>query len=251
MDLQAASRITALALLTFWMAPSLPRTAWGAEAGSQDGFLSQKLEILVYPSDHRFEQSGRGWTFQREISLFQGYLWRYSLRRLSVETHIDIVHRKLLPEELLNYGPRFGFLLDRSPQVISDLRARGVSGLPLLLLYDAPPARPSRIAGRTFIEGGYSSIPLSPRYFQDDGFDRPLHLVMAHEYLHQIDLAFSRLRRPSSFLDPDGAGLPGYPPCIDPGGGDLSLRSILQFDSSCKPVDWEALAPAYGTWMRR
>ena len=74
---------------------------------------------------------------------------------------------------------------------------------------------------------------------------------MAHEYLHQIDLAFSRLHLSASFLDPDGADQGGYPPCIDSGGGDLSLRTILQYDRSCKPVDWELLAPAYGTWVPR
>lgn len=237
----------ALLLAILPAAPVLP-----ADSGvSRDGYLSQKVEVVLYPSDQGFEESERGWILRREVSLLEGYLWRYSLRRLSVEVRLNVVHRRLRPEEFRDYGERFGFLLDRSPEVEADLRGLGVAGAPLLLLYDPPAGCPNRIAGRTFFEGAHSSIPLSPRYFSQSGFERPLHLVMAHEYIHQIDLAFGRLHHASAFLDPDGAGEAGYPPCIDPGGGDLSLRSVLQFDRSCGPVDWEILSPAYGTWIPR
>jgi len=239
------------AFLALLAAPPLWSSTTAPSDPPPDGYLSQEVQILVYPSDLRFEESDRGWTVEREASLFQAYLWRHSLRRLSLEARVSIIHRRLLPGEFRDYGPRFGFLLDRSPQVEADLRGLGTSNLPLLLLYDPPPDCPNRIAGRTFFEGGHSSIPLSPRYFQGQGFDRPLHLVMAHEYLHQIDLAFSRLRHPSAFLDPDGAGQEGYPPCIDDGGGDLSLRTLLQFDRSCRPVEWNLLAPSCGTWIPR
>jgi len=248
---RARSRV--LALFTAFLAGlSVSGAAPPPDAGAPgDGFLSQRVEILLYPSDGGFEASERGSILRREVSLLEGYLWRHSLRRLSVEVRLNVVHRRLRKEEFRDYGERFGFLLDRSPQVEADLRELGITASPLLLLYDPPPECPNRIAGRTFFEGSHSSVPLSPRYFLQSGFDRPLHLVLAHEYIHQIDLAFSRLRHPSAFLDPDGAGQPGYPPCIDPGGGDLSLRSVLRFDRSCGPVDWGLLTPAYGTWIAR
>lgn len=241
-----------LALLSAILMGLPIRGALHADNGAPgDGYLSQRVEVLVYPSDDRFEESDRGWILRREISLFEGYLWRHSLRRLSVEVRVNVVHRRPGRGEFRNYGDRFGFLLDRSPEVEADLRSLGATGSSLLLLYDPPPDCPNRIAGRTFYEGTHSSIPLSPRYFLQSGFDRPLHLVMAHEYIHQIDLAFSRLHHPSGFLDPDGAGQEGYPPCIDSEGGDRSLRTVLQFDRSCGPVDWGLLSPAYGTWISR
>jgi hypothetical protein len=239
------------ALLGLALSPAIASAAPSPTGAAPDGYLSQKVEILVYAADAGFEDSERGWTLRREISLFEGYLWRYSLRKLSVDSRLDVVHRKLLAGEFRDYGAQFGFLLDRSAAVEADLRARGAADLPLLILYDPPPDRPNRLAGRTFFEGRHSSIPLSSRYFMQDGFYRPLHLVMSHEYLHQIDLAFSRLRHPAEFLDPDGVGQLDYPPCIEPGGGDLSLRTLLRFDRGCGPVDWELLAPSFGTWNPR
>ncbi|PYQ11140.1 MAG: hypothetical protein DMH00_08940 [Acidobacteria bacterium] len=218
---------------------------------ASDGYLSRRLEVMVYPADKEFETSARGLTLEREISLFEGYLWRYSLRHLSVEAHLNVVHRPLGGDEFRDYGDQFGYLLDRSPQVEKDLHDLGLAPGSLMLIYDPPADRPARLAGRTFFEGSHSSIPLRETYFQEDGFFRPLHLVMAHEYLHQIDLAFSRLGRPWEFLDPDGAGLPDYPSCIDPGGGDLSLRTLLQYNKDCQPVPWELLAPVYGIWVPR
>ncbi|MCI0658429.1 MAG: hypothetical protein L0170_15365 [Acidobacteria bacterium] len=224
----------------------------GATATQEpDGYLSRRVELVVYPSDPQFEQSPRGWTLQREVSLFEGYLWRNSLRHLAVETRVTVIHRSLDPEEFRDYGAQFGFMLDRSPKVNSDLKARGIEAPSLILLYVPPPAKPARLAGRTFYEGGHSSIPLKEVYFQENGFFRPLHLVMAHEYLHQIDLEFSKLHLPGEFLDPDGAGLADYPPCIDSGGGDLSLRTLLQFNRDCRQVRWELLSPAYGAWIPR
>jgi len=233
------------------MALCAPLPAAGSDVSS-DGYLSRRLEVLVYPSERDFEQSPKSLTLEREISLFGGYLWRHSLRHLSVETRVTVVHRHLDPEEFRDYGEQFGFLLDRSPRVESDLRARGVDpSSSLLILYAPPPDRPARLAGRTFFEGGHSSIPLRDTYFQEDGFFRPLHLVLAHEFLHQVDLEFSRLHHPGGFLDPDGADLGAYPPCIDAGGGDLSLRTLLQFNRDCGRVRWELLAPVYGTWVPR
>ena len=161
MQLSARPGILLAALLAFPIVPCAFGASSRPAGDSGDGFLSQRIEILVYPSDDRFEESDRGWTLQREASLFTGYLWRYSLRRLSLEAHVDIVHRKLQPGEFRDYGSRYGFLLDRSPEVEADLRALGVLALPLLILYDPPPDRPNRIAGRTFFEGTHSSIPLS------------------------------------------------------------------------------------------
>jgi len=217
----------------------------------QDGYLSRNLLILVYPADTGFDSSPRGWILRREISLFEGYLWRYSERRLAVETRFSIVHRSLRPEEFRDYGNQFGFLLDRSPQVEADIQSLGEDPSSLVLLYDPPPDRPNRIAGRTFFAGAHSSIPLSSRYFEQDGFPRPLHLVLVHEYLHQLDLSFSRNHHPEGFLDPDGAGLPDYPSCIDPGGGDLSMRTLLQYNRFCRPIDWMLLAPDQGSWVSR
>jgi hypothetical protein len=216
-----------------------------------DGYLSRRVEILVYPGDHDFERSTRGLTLEREITLFEGYLWRHSHRHLAVEARATVMHRNLSPEEFRNYGEQFGYLLDLSPRIESDIREKGLSHDSLILLYDSPSDRPSRLAGRTFFEGSHSSIPLRDSYFLDDGFTRPLHLVMAHEFLHQIDLAFSRLGRSADFLDPDAAGSSEAPPCIDAGGGDLSLRSLLQFNRECRPVRWDLLAPAFGTWVTR
>jgi len=224
----------------------------GASAPEQtDGYLSQRVEVVVYPSDPSFEQSPRGWTLQRETSLFEGYLWRNSQRHLSVEARLTVIHRPLEPAEFRDYGEQFGFLLDRSPQVDADLKSRGLDATSLILIYVPLPGRPARLAGRTFYEGGHSSIPLKEVYFQEDGFFRPLHLVMAHEYLHQLDLEFSKLHLPAEFLDPDGAGIADYPACIDAGGGDLSLRTLLQFNRDCKGVRWDLLAPAYGVWTPR
>ncbi len=226
--------------------------AAGATApGEPDGYLARRLEVVVYPSDPHFEQSPRGWTLEREISLFEGYLWRNSLRHLAVDTRVTIVHRSLEPGEFRDYGEQFGFLLDRSPKVDSDLKSHGIEATSLILIYVPPPGKQARLAGRTFYEGGHSSIPLKEVYFQKDGFFRPLHLVMAHEYLHQIDLEFSKLQLPGEFLDPDGAGLADYPSCIDSGGGDLSLRTLLQFNRDCRQIRWELLSPTYGAWIPR
>jgi hypothetical protein len=229
---------------------ALPASAAAPEPPG-DGYLSRRVEILVYPNERDFERSERGLTLEREITLFEGYLWRHSLRHLSVEAHATVIHRDLSSEEFRNYGEQFGYLLDLSPRIESDLRERSLSHDSLILLYDSPADRPSRLAGRTFFEGSHSSIPLRDSYFRDDGFSRPLHLVMAHEFLHQIDLAFSRLGRSADFLDPDAAGSPEAPPCIDSGGGDLSLRSLLQYNRECRPVRWDLLAPAFGIWVPR
>src|SRR5713101_8569751 len=105
----------------------------------QDGYLSRKLLILVYPADAGFDSSPRGWILRREISLFEGYLWRYSDRRLAVDTRCSILHRSLRPEEFRDYGERFGFLLDRSSQVEADIQSLGEDPSSLVLLYDAPP----------------------------------------------------------------------------------------------------------------
>ena len=216
-----------------------------------DGYLTRPTVVLVYPGDSRFESSERGLTLQREVDLFAAYLWRYSGRRLSVEPRIHVVHRSLSPREFRNYGSEFGFLLDRSPEVKEDLERLAESPESLLILYDPLPGLPPRLAGRTFFPGEHSSIPLRPVYFQADGFYRPLHLVLAHEFLHQVDLAFSRLKYPAEFLDPDGAGAPGYPRCIDAGGGDLTLRTVLQYNRACEPVRYQLLAPDFGTWIVR
>jgi hypothetical protein len=227
-----------------WEAPAEPNPPGG------DGYLVRRLDIVVYPADPGFESSRRGWTLQREIEFFGGYLWRHSGRRLSVDSRITVVHRALEPEEFREQGRPFGFLLDRSSRVEEDLR-----GIPnvsdLLILYDPPRDRPPGLAGRTFSGAFASSIPLSGRYFEDDGFSRPLHLVMVHEYLHQLGLAFARIRRPAGFLDPDLAGRPGAPGCLDRAGADLAMRSVLRFDSACGPVDWKALDPGEGTWVAR
>jgi len=216
-----------------------------------DGYLSRRVEVVVYSSDPQFDESARGWTLRREVSLFEGYLWRNSLRHLSVETRLTTIHRSLASDEFRDYGEQFGFLLDRSPKVDADLRARGIEAASLILIYEPPPGKPARLAGRTFYEGGHSSIPLKEVYFLENGFFRPLHLVMAHEYLHQIDLEFSKLHLPGEFLDPDGAGAADYPNCIDSGGGDLSLRTLLQFNRDCRRVRWDRLAPTYGEWIPR
>jgi len=230
---------------------SVSTSATAAAEPPGDGYLSRRVAILVYPEDRDFERSARGLTLDREITLFEGYLWRHSLRHLAVEARVTVVHRDLSSEEFRNYGEQFGYLLDLSPKIESDIREKGLSRDCLILLYDSPADRPSRLAGRTFFEGAHSSIPLRDSYFLEDGFYRPLHLVMAHEFLHQIDLAFSRLGHSADFLDPDAAGSPEAPPCIDAGGGDLSLRSLLQFNRECRPVRWDLLAPAFGTWVTR
>src|SRR5262245_59187947 len=245
-------RFTLIALLP--LAGALAMAAPAASdppPGSPDGYLSRRVDILVYAGGAGFEPSERGLTVEREVSLFAGYLWRYSLRRLSVDPRLTVIHRPLFPQEVRDYVEAFGWLMDRSARVDADLRERGLRPSSLILLYVPPADRPPRLAGRTFFEGAHSSIPLRDVYFRDEGFSRPLHLVMAHEFLHQIDLEFSRLHHPAEFLDPDGAGTPEYPTCIDPGGGDLSLRSLLQFNRDCRPVRWELLAPEHGEWIPR
>jgi hypothetical protein len=246
-----SSRGGVLVLAALVAGAPAPAPARGASPPTADGYLRQTVDILVYPSDAGFDESERGWTLRREISLFEGYLWRNSGRHLSVETRLTVIHRPLQLDEFRDYGEQFGFLLDRGPRIDNDLTERGISPSALLLLYDPPPDRPARLAGRTFFEGCHSSIPLRGVYFEQDGFHRPLHLVLAHEYLHRIDIDFSRLHHPGEFLDPDGAGQAGYPSCIDPGGGDLSLRTLLQFNRECGPVQWDLLAPAFGSWVSR
>lgn len=244
-------RFPAIALLPLASALALAAPAASdAPPESPDGYLSRRVDILVYATSD-FESSGRGLTVEREVSLFAGYLWRYSLRRLAVDPHVTVIRRSLQPDEFRDYGEAFGWLLDRSARVDADLRERGLNPDSLILLYMPPADRPPRLAGRTFFEGMHSSIPLREVYFENNGFARPLYLVMAHEFLHQIDLQFSRLHYPAEFLDPDGAGTPQYPTCIDPGGGDLSLRDLLQFNRDCRPVRWELLAPEHGDWIRR
>ena len=225
--------------------------SWADAPAAQDGYLSRRVEVLIYGGQPHFERTSQGATVERELSLFEGYLWRYSLRHLSIDAHATYLDRALEKDEFRDYGERYGFLLDRSSKVEADLKALNLSPSSLILLYEPPPDRPARIAGRTFFEGNHSSIPLREIYFEGDGFYRPLHLVMAHEFLHQIDREFSRLKLPGEFLDPDGAGLADYPSCIDPGGGDLSLRTLLQFNRLCQPVRWDLLAPSYGVWVPR
>jgi len=241
------------ALLLGTLLATRPACASAAAGQEQpgDGYLSRRVEILVYPADPGFESSERGLTLEREVALFEGYLWRHSLRHLAIEAHTTVIHRELSPQEFRNYGEQFGYLLDLSPRIESDLRARGLLHDSLILLYDSPAEVPPRLAGRTFFEGSHSSIPLRDNYFRQDGFFRPLHLVMAHEFLHQIDLAFSHLGFSAEFLDPDAAGSAETPPCIDSGGGDLSLRNLLRFNRDCGPVRWDLLAPSFGTWVPR
>src|SRR5437867_13418969 len=136
MDLFTLSRRRQLALFAVLLTIAAAHPcAVAASEGSSDGYLSRRVEVLVYPADPLFEQSPRGWTLQREISLFEGYLWRHSLRHLSVETRVTFVQRSLDSEEFRDYGERFGFLLDRTPRVESDLRERGIDGSSLILPY--------------------------------------------------------------------------------------------------------------------
>src|SRR5262245_16337112 len=124
--------------------------AGAASPPGADGYLSQTVDLLVYPSDAGFEASERGWILRREISRFEGYLWRNSGRHLSVETRLTILHRPLQRDEFRDYGEQFGFLLDRGSRIDKDLTERGISPSALLLLYDPLPDRPARLAGRTF-----------------------------------------------------------------------------------------------------
>jgi hypothetical protein len=134
---------------------------------------------------------------------------------------------------------------DRSPKVESDSR-RGIEAASLILIYVPRKTGPSR---RTqFLRRPFN--PLKEVYFKRTVSSPPAPGV-AHEYLHQIDLEFSKLHLPGEFLDPDGAGLTDYPSCIDSGGGDLSLRTLLQFNRDCRQIRWELLSPAYGAWIAR
>jgi len=98
------------------------------------------------------------------------------------------------------------------------------------------------------LEGSHSSVPSRP-LLPAVGLRPPLHLVLAHEYIHQIDLAFSRLRHPPrsstgwrrpARLSP--ASIPAEAICREE---RPPVRPLL------RSRDWGLLTPAYGTWIAR
>lgn len=218
-----------------------------------EGILLQRVLVAAYVREDPAER-GRLALLEREVRQFEAYLWRTSNRKVRVEATLLPVGRTARAAELEGEDPRWGWALGRSERVDEDLRRAGYQPSRydgLILLFEPPRGRPCRAAGLTWHRERYSSIPLKENLFEEAGHRYPLHLVMVHEYLHQIDSAFEAAGRAAGFEDPDRVGRAGEAACVLPGDEYPFFRTALQQDETCRPPDWRALDGQMGTWMSR
>lgn len=218
-----------------------------------DGILLQRVLVAVYLRDGQDRRARLG-VVEREVRQFEAFLWRDSERQVRVEATLVTILRDLDEAELEGRDPRWGFALGRDARVEGDLRRAGhdlarYDGL--ILLFDPPRGRPCLAAGLTWHRERYSSIPLKENLFEDAGHHYPLHLVMVHEYLHQLDSAFEAAGRASGFEDPDRVGGAAESACVLPGDQYPFFRTALQHDEMCRPTEWRALDGLMGTWVSR
>jgi hypothetical protein len=224
--------------------------ALASETGA-DGILLQRVLVAAYL---RGGEAVRLGLLQREVSQFESYLWRHSGRKVRVEATLAFIDRPIDPAELQGSDPRWGYALGRNDQVERDLRGAGYepgSFDGLILLFDPPRGRPCLAAGLTWHGERTSAVPLKEDLFQEDGHRYPLHYVMVHEYLHQIDSAFEEAGRGTGFEDPDRVGRPGSRACVLPGDEYPYFKTSLQHDALCRPTEWRVLDGLMGTWILR
>jgi hypothetical protein len=226
--------------------------AFGSEAaGDSDGILLQRVLVAAYLREAGAPRLG---LLEREVRQFEAYVWRHSDRRVRVEATLARVERPVDPAELEGEDPRWGYALGRSERVEGDLGRAGHDPARydgLILLFDPPHGRPCLAAGLTWHGRRTSAVPLNENLFEEAGHRYPLHLVMVHEYLHQIDSAFEEAGRASGFEDPDRVGRPGHAACVLPGDEYPFFRTSLQQDAQCRPTEWRALDGRMGTWVLR
>lgn len=230
-----------------------PHPAAAGPSVGPDGILLQRVVVAVYLSEGPDERR-RLALLEREVRQFEAYLWRHSERKVRVEAELFAVGRAARAEDLQGEDERWGWALGRSKRVEGDLKRAGYDARRydgLILLFDPPRGRPCLAAGLTWHRERYSSIPLKENLFEGSGHRYPLHLVMVHEYLHQIDSAFEEAGRAAGFEDPDRVGRPGDSACVLPGDEYPYFRTALQQDEMCHPPDWQALDGRMGVWTSR
>jgi hypothetical protein len=218
--------------------------------GSADGFLRQKIGILIYSdfANVQFPDSAQ-WILRREIRSFESFLWSNSDRKVYIDPVIVNPGRLLLEQEFLNAGPRWGYLPGYSSQIESDLQAAGWNRSDfdiLVLLYEPLPDRDTPLAGATYLPPELSSIPLRRETFLQSGRRHPLHLLLVHEYLHQMNFLFSDAGGDTYLIDPD---TDAWERCSS-GTGD-ELQVALRRNATCNEVEWFLLSPESGIWVAR
>ncbi len=231
---------------------ALPPVA-SAQEPPADGILVQRVLVAAYFRDQP-HRSARLALLEREVRMFEALLWQHSGRRLRVEATLVPVGRAISQAEVTPYSPEWGYALERSAWVEQDLQQAGhaTTGYDgLILLFDPIPSRPCHAAGLTWHRQRYSSIPLKKNLFEDLGHRYPLHLVMVHEYLHQLDSAFEAAGEASGFADPDRMGRTAHASCVLPGDQHPFFRTTLQHDEMCRPTRWRMLDGLMGAWITR
>jgi hypothetical protein len=199
------------------------------------GHLQQRIAVLIFtePSAGRLPDDAN-WILVREIRAFETFVWRYSGRKVQVEAVPIRVGRLLRPDEILDRGPFWGFL--PGPATVSTLEDSGWSRSQfdgVVVLYEPPARLKPGVAGATYGPAGFSVIPLTPLTFTESGRRYPLHLVLAHEYLHQLEVAFTESTGVSYLASPD----------------DHDLRRVLQVNSEGSAIDWRLISPTIGSWV--
>ena len=208
-------------------------------ASLSGGHLRQKVAVLVFmePSRQKLSEMAE-WIVAREIRAFEAFVWRYSGQRVLVETVKIDPGRGLSEKEFLYHGPRWGYQPKLGATIAADLERQGWTPLQfdgLVVLYEPPPTRPTPLAGVTYGLQGYSAIPLKDYTFSDAGKRYPLHLLLVHEFLHQMEQAF--------------VATTGGPYLVSPDEGDL--RTALRRNSNGSEIEWRMLSPALGSWISR
>ncbi len=215
-----------------------------------DGYLRQKAAVLVYGNLHGGNfPNNAGTILDREIRAFETFLWSGTGRKLFLDTVRIRPDRSLTKKEFLFGGTRWGHLPRISERIASDMRMEGWQRTDfaiVLILYVPPDGRDTPLAGATYLPEGISSIPLREATFLEAGRKHPLHRLLVHEYLHQVEFILSgRTGRPY-LVDPDR---PQKPPCessiADP------LVEALLWTTDCKGIDWTNLSPQRGIWIPR
>ena len=62
-----------------------------------------------------------------------------------------------------------------------------------------------------------------------------MHLVLVHEYLHQVEQAFEEIAGESYLASPDAE----------------DLHTVLQHNARGSEIDWRMLSPLMGEWIPR
>lgn len=237
--------LTALLVLT-----GMAGTGFGGNGRPPgDGYLRQKLGILVYgQTGDRFAKR-RAWILKREIGSFESFLWRESGRRLFVDPIVLYPGRRLEEREYIDTRSRWGYLPDFSQGVASDLKRAGFDRHDfdaLIILYEPLDNRKTSLAGATYQPPDISSIPLRDETFLEGGRRHPLHRLLVHEYLHQMEFAFERIERERYLIDPDTGD---WEQCSAEAVDELRVE--LKRNSTCSEIEWSLLSPEAGTWVRR